>query len=64
MMPRMDLRTQLKCDRGEWGYRYRLVRGGGPSGSVSVVRSALRRFGRRSIGRQHRAEMCTTAHKV
>ena len=31
MMPRMDPRTQLKYDRGEWGYRYRLVRrGGGP----------------------------------
>jgi hypothetical protein len=36
MMPRMDPRTQLKCDRGEWGYRYRLVRMGGGSGLFSV----------------------------
>ena len=36
MIPRMDPRTQLKCDRGEWGYRYRLVRTGGGSGLFSV----------------------------
>ena len=36
MMPRMDPRTQLKCDRGERVYRYRLVRTGGGSGSFSV----------------------------
>jgi hypothetical protein len=42
MMPRMDPRTQLKCDRGEWGYRYRPSRGvwGGGSFSVGPLRFA------------------------
>jgi hypothetical protein len=36
MMPRMDPMTQLKCDRGEWGYTATVPSVGGGSGSFSV----------------------------
>ena len=64
MIPRMDPRTQLKCDRGEWGYRYRLVRWGGGSGSFSVVRIVSRRFHRRAVHRHHDAEMLPMGNKT
>ena len=64
MMPRMDPRTQLKCDRGRGGYRYRLVRRGGGSGLFSVVRSASRRFGRRAVDSHHSAELLPMGNKT
>jgi hypothetical protein len=52
----MDPMTQLKCDRGEWGYTATVPSVGGGPGRFPLVRIVSRRFHRRAVDSHHRAE--------
>ena len=65
MMPRMDPRTQLKYDRGEWGYTATVPSVGGGSGSFSVGPHPSRfAVVVRSVDSHQRAEMSTIVDKT